>query len=323
VKAIMPNDPNYQPFDYEQERLSALGVEVVFSELDEAAIRRLAAGAEILFNTGTALTRETVASLSKCQLIVFYGTGADGLDVAAATELGILVATTPVFSEEVADHALAMLLAFSRRLTDVDRAVRRVDWNWGPFRQLRSLSSQTVGVIGFGRIGQALARRLHPLGCRIIYYDPYVLAAPVPYAEPNSLDTLLRTSDYITIHAPLAADTARLLGEAELRLMKPTAYVINAARGAIVDEQALVRALTEHWIAGAGLDVFTVEPVPHGHPLLTLPNVLLSPHMAGYTVDSFQRMRQTACDSVECLLNHEWPPYIANPHVQPRTGPLR
>jgi D-3-phosphoglycerate dehydrogenase len=126
---------------------------------------------------------------------VFYGTGADGIDVDTATELGIVVATNPVFSEEVADHALAMLLAFSRRLTDIDRAVRRADWNWGAFRQLRSLGSQTVGIVGFGRIGQAVPRRVRPLGCRIVYYDPYVSASPVVYAAPNSLDNLLRTSD--------------------------------------------------------------------------------------------------------------------------------
>ena len=126
----------------------------------------------------------------------------------------------------------------------------------------------------------------------------------------------------MTIHAPLAADTVQLLGEDELRRMKPTAYLINAARGAIVDESALVRALTEKSIAGAGLDVFAIEPVPRRHPLLALSNVILSPHTAGYSIDSFERMRRTACDSLERLLNHEWPPYTANRDVQPRTGPL-
>ena len=324
MKVVISDDPICRPFDYEQQRLSALGIDVAFSDPGESAIRRAAAEAEVLFSLGAPLSRETLDALPACQLIVFYGTGADSIDMPAATELGIVVANTPLFGyAEVADHALAMLLMCSRRLADLDRAVRRGNWDWDPFRDFHSLSSQTVGIMGFGHIGQAMARRLHALECRIVYFDPYVPTAPFDYVTPASLEQLLQTSDYVTIHAPLTKETAGSVGEAQVRLMKPTAYLINTARGAIVDERALVQALTAHRIAGAALDVFATEPLPEGHPLLTLPNVVLSPHIAGYTVESHRRIRETACDAVEQLLRGEWPRHVVNRAVQPRAAALR
>ncbi len=323
MKVVISDDPICRPFDYEAQRLGALGIDVVLSDPGELVVRRIAAGADVLFNLGAPLSRETLEALTACRLVVFYGTGADCIDVAAATELGIVVANTPLFGyAEVADHAVAMLLMCSRRLADLDRAVRRTDWNWDPFRGFHSLSSQTVGIIGFGHIGQAMARRVNAFGCRIVYFDPYVPTSPIDDAAPESLENLLRISDYVTIHAPLTPDTAGLVGEAELRLMKPTAYLINTARGAIVDERPLIQALTERWIAGAALDVFPVEPLPQGHVLLTLPNVILSPHIAGYTVESHRRIREAACDAVERLLHGEWPRHVVNPTVHPRAALL-
>jgi D-3-phosphoglycerate dehydrogenase len=319
LKVVISDEPNFRPFTYERERLGALGIDVVVADVGETALAQQAAEAEVVFNLGDVISRPTLECLRCCQMIAFYGIGVDAIDVVAATEMGILVTNCPSFgTEEVADHALALLLACARPLLGFDRAMREGCWEWGPFRPLHSLNRQSIGIIGFGRIGRAMARRLRPLGCRIMFSDPYVHDAPIEGVAGVSLEELLHTADYVTIHAPLTPDTSGLLSEARLRLMKPTAYVINTGRGAIIDEHALARALTERRIAGAALDVFVCEPLPANHPLLGAPNVILSPHIAGYTEEAFQRIRQTACDAVERLRRGEWPEHVVNPTLRPR-----
>jgi len=323
MRAVIPRDPNLAPFDYEQRRLADLGVAVSFCGLTEAEMVAAAADAEVLFNAGNRLSAPALAQLRVCRLIAFYGIGVDAIDVPAATALGIVVANTPFFGvEEVADHALALLLACSRQLLRADRLVRGGGWRWDDLRPLRSLRGSTVGIIGLGNIGRAFAQRVMALGCDVLYFDPLLDGPPIPGPRPAPLDHLLSAADFVSIHAPRTPRTTGLLGERELRLMKPTAYLVNTARGPIIREHALVNALRERWIAGAALDVFEVEPPAADNPLLQLDNVLLSPHMASYTEQAWARLKEQACDAVERVARGEWPRHVVNRDVSPRV-PLR
>ena len=321
MKVVIPNEPNFGPYGYEFERLGALGVEVALCGLSEAEIVAAARDAEVLCNNGNFLSRAALGQLPALQLIPFYGIGTDFIDVPAATELGIVVTNSPLFGvNEVAAHAVMLLMACARRLLASDRAVRRGDWDWSSFRPLRSLANSTVGVVGFGNIGRTFGRRMLGFGCRVLFYDPFVTSAPFEGPVPTPLDELLRQADYLSIHVPRTPQTSGLIGERELGLMKPTAFLINTARGAIVDEPALVRALAERRIAGAGLDVFVEEPLPLDHPFLGMDNVLLTPHTAGTTEESFHRLHVSACDRVEQLLRGQWPDHVVNPEVRPRAA---
>jgi D-3-phosphoglycerate dehydrogenase len=321
MRAVIPYDPNIAPYDYEQHRLASLGVNLQFCDQSEAGMVAAAADAEILFNNGNALSAAGLRQLRSCLLISFYGIGVDAVDVAAATELGIVVANAPLFGvEEVAEHALALLLACSRRLWQADRLVRDGGWDAAPLRPLRSLRGRTVGIVGFGNIGRALARKLLALGCDVLYCDPYVPEPPFPGPRSVTLHELLGAADFVSINAPRTPETTGLIGEPELARMKPSAFLVNTARGSIVQEAALARALHEGRIAGAALDVFAVEPLPLDSPLRDLPNVLLTPHIASMTEEAWARLKQEVCDAVECLVRGQWPRYVVNPAVRPRAN---
>jgi len=323
MKVVIPDARDFRPYHYEARRLAALGVEAVFCAMAEEAIARAAADAEVIFDVGNPLSRAMLERLPRLELIAFYGIGTDVIDVAAATELGIVVTNSPLYGvDEVADHAVTLLLACARRLRLSDRAVRRGDWDWSGLGPLHSLAGSTVGVVGFGNIGRRVGQRMLAFGCRVLFHDPHVPSAPFAGAEPVTLEALLRAADYVSLHVPRTPASVGLIGARELALMRPTAFLINTGRGVVVDEPALVRALRERRIAGAGLDVFAEEPLPPGHPLLALDNVVLTPHWAGYTEEAWDRQRVDACDAVERLRRGEWPEHVVNRGVTPR-APLR
>lgn len=245
------------------------------------------------------LGREEIAVLGpRVRAISRSGIGVDNIDLEAAKERKIAVIYQPVYAtDEVASHAVAMLLAVNRRLMDADRIVRT---GWQERRQLfgvKPLHTMTVGVIGFGVIGRAAAHKLSNLVGKIVVFDPYVKSVPAGMQLVTSLDELLKQSDAITLHSPLTPETHHLIGERELALMPKGACIINVARGGLIDDGALVKALQSKHISGAGLDVFPVEPLPHDHPLLACPNVLVSPHTAFASVEAVARLHsQTAED---------------------------
>jgi glyoxylate reductase len=252
---------------------------------------------------------EFLAAAPRLRAISNYAVGVDNVDLAAATERGIPVGNTPgVLTESTADLALALMLGIGRRIAEGDAYVRRGEWRtWEPGLLLgHDLQGATVGIVGFGRIGQAVARRCEGFDCEVLYTSR---RAGVELGE------LLERSDFVTLHAPLTPETRGLIDAAALRRMKPTAYLINTARGPLVDTAALVSALHAGEIAGAALDVTDPEPLPGDHPLLDAPGLLVVPHIASATHATRERMADMAVDNLLAGLAGKRMPNCANPEV--------
>ena len=311
-------------YAYEQQRVERAGaVWLQRRARTEDEIIDIARDANVILleHGDTPLTARVLENLPRCWALVKYGIGLDNVDIEAATRHGIVVANAAEFClEEVSDHAIALLLSAARRIVSMDRNIRAGGWfdfpQYGTMRRIRSL---TLGLLGFGRIGRAVARKIAGFGLRILASDPYAKPESMP---PNvalvSREELLASADLLSIHVPLTADTRGLLGETELRSMKPSAILVNTSRGPVIDEPALERALAERWIAAAALDVFADEPLPSHSPLRGMANVILTPHYAGRSEESLIDLKTTVADSVEALVQGRWPPYVANPNVSPR-----
>lgn len=249
--------------------------------------------------------------------------GYDNVDVAAATARGVVVTNTPgVLTETTADFAFALLLATARRLAEADRFTRAGRWtSWGPlFFVGHDVHGQTLGLVGLGRIGTAVARRARGFGMRVLYHSrtrkPEVeRELEVEYV---GLDELLRRADFVSLHVPLSAETRHLIGAPQLRLMKPTAILVNTSRGGVVDQAALYDALARRQIWGAGLDVFEVEPIAPDDPLLTLDNVVVAPHIGSASVETRTKMALVAVENCLAALDGRQPPHVVNPEVWER-----
>lgn len=279
------------------------------------------ADAEGLFTLLTDRVDEALlARAPRLRVVSNMAVGVDNVDVAACTRRGIPVGNTPgVLTDATADLTMALLLAAGRRLPEAAADARAGRWStWSPTGWLGAdLAGATLGIVGLGKIGCAVARRARGFGLRLLYSGP----SPKPEAEAElgavrlPLADLLRQSDFVTLHVPLTPETRGLIGEAALRAMKPTAILINAARGPVVDTAALVRALGEGWIAGAALDVTDPEPLPAEHPLYRLPNCLIVPHIGSATHGTRRRMAEVACQNLLAGLAGERLPFCVNPEV--------
>jgi glyoxylate reductase len=259
-----------------------------------------------------------LARLPKLKLVAQYAVGYDNVDVAACTRRGITVSNTPgVLTETTADMAWALLMAAARRIGEGDKLVRNGGWRvaWAPlFMQGVDVFGKTLGIVGMGRIGLAVAKRAQGFGMKILYYSPDANAeADALGAKQASLDFLLKHSDFVSIHCALTDETRGLIGERELALMKPTAVLVNTARGAIVDEKALAHALKKHTLFAAGLDVFEKEPLPADSPLLKLDNVVLAPHAASSSRETRDAMAVIAAQNVIDFFEGRKPRSIVNP----------
>jgi phosphoglycerate dehydrogenase-like enzyme len=206
------------------------------------------------------------------------------------------------------------MFATTRRVAELDRAVRRGQWPMVTGQPFNSIRGRTLGLVGFGHVARDVVRKLSGFEMRVLTHDPYVNAetAAAHHARAVGLAELLANSDYVSLHCPLTDQTRHLIGEKELRLMKPTAILLNTSRGPVIDEQALVRALKERWIAAAGLDVLEVEPAPAEHPLVGLENVVLTPHVAGHATDGIEARWQHSVETVLALARHQPPPSSVN-----------
>ncbi|WP_297521468.1 glyoxylate reductase [Thermococcus sp.] len=269
------------------------------------------------------IDREVFDSAPKLRIVANYAVGYDNIDVDEATKLGIYVTNTPdVLTDATADFAWTLLLATARRLVEADNFVRSGEWKrrgiaWHPLMFLgRDVYGKTIGIVGFGRIGQAVARRAKGFGIRILYNarSRKPEAEKELGAEFKSLDELLKESDFVVLAVPLTKETYHMVNEERLKLMKPTAILVNIARGKVVDTEALVKALKEGWIAGAGLDVFEKEPYYH-EELFKLKNVVLAPHIGSATFGAREGMAELVARNLIAFKNGEVPPTLVNGEV--------
>jgi glyoxylate reductase len=257
----------------------------------------------------------------KLRIVSQIAVGFDNIDVKEATKRGIYVTNTPeVLTDTTADFAWTLLMAVARRVVEADKYVRTGQWKvaWHPeMLQGRDVYGATIGIVGAGRIGYGVAQRAKGFKMKILFYD--VIPRPEMEREFGAkkvdLDTLFRESDFVSVHVPLMKETFHLVNEDRLRVMKKTAYLINNARGPVVDEKALYKALKEGWIAGAGLDVFEQEPTPVDNPLLKLDNMVVAPHISSASYETRSRMAEMVAENLVAFFQKRQPPNLVNPEV--------
>ncbi len=303
--------PGFGDIEVEREILARIEVNVEHvGNLDSGEAWAAARRADVLMVTIQPVPAELIEGMERCRLICRVGTGLDAIDIPAATARGIWVTYAPDYSiDEVSTHAIALVLAQGRGLPGFFRTTRQGIWNAEAGGVLYRLSEQTLGVIGCGRIGQATASKGRGLGLKVLAFDPYADAAVMADLGVRlvDLDTLLRSSDYISLHSPLTKETHRLINAETLALMKPTAYLVNAARGGLIDEEALLAAVREGQIAGAALDVLAEEPVAAEHPFLQEERILLTPHAGWYSEESKVDVCVQGAEEVVRVLRGERP----------------
>src|SRR5215475_353818 len=323
-KIATPGGPSYGGsgggYKLEMEALGPIGAEIV--EIDAASeeeFAKAARDADALYAKGRRITKRIIDGLDRCKVISLGSVGVDSVDVAAATARGIPVTNCPdTFIEEVADHAMTLILATFRRLITMDRMVREGRWREGRplLYHFPRLMGQTLGLIAFGHVARGVALRAKPFGLRVIAYDPFIeeLTMSRYGVEPVSLPELLAQADIISMHAP-ATPSAQ-----HFRAMKRTALFINTGRGPTVDEPALIKALQEGWIAGAGLDVLEEEPAVPSNPLLKMDNVILTPHVASASARFDPVRLRRVGQEIALVLSGRWPMSCVNPAVLDKSG---
>jgi D-3-phosphoglycerate dehydrogenase len=301
----------------ERRALRPLGVDLSESGgTTEDEIIAASEGAEVILCGGAPkITAAVLRRLHGLKAVVRYGIGVDTVDLGECTKRGIYVANVPDYCiDEVATHALTFVLNWSRKLSIARHTIRSGQWDIAPLRPLESPRDQVLGLLGFGRIAQALCRMSRAIGFQVWAHDPYVERSRIQKrgAEPVSLKRLVRGADFVSLHLPLTAKTRHIINAERLREMKSTGFLINTARGELVDEDALQRALAESRIAGAGLDVMEHEPPDREHALRFSERVVMTPHCAWYTQRSQMELRQKACAEVIRVLRGGVPKNLVN-----------
>jgi D-3-phosphoglycerate dehydrogenase len=292
---------------------------------EEEWVRRIPPYEAVMITSQHPLSRKIIEAASSLRIIVKRGAKPENVDLAAATRKGILVSWTPAVNYvAVAEHTFMLILCLAKQtMPQMDR-VRKGGWRTTS-PAIGELDGKTIGVVGLGGIGREVARLAQAFRMRILAYDPYANLdqADLMSLEMVKLETLLHESDFVTLHATLTSETHRLIGREQLERMKRTAYLINTARGGLVDEVALVGSLEEGVIAGAGLDVFDPEPPRQDNPLLHLPNVVLTPHIAGWSEEALYRELKEAAIEIQLLFEGKQPRYPMNPEATANRQPYR
>ncbi len=265
------------------------------------------------------VTENVVRAAERCVVVGRYGVGVDNIAVDTATELGIAVTWVPDYCvDEVSDHVMGLLLSWNRRVALFDRSVKTTGWGSVALNmRIMRLRGKKLGVVGFGRIGRAVCARAQAFGFDVVAHDPYVSGEEMAQhdARPTDLEELLRESDFVTLHPPLTPGTRNMIGGEQLALMKPEAFLINCARGQLIDEAALYEALKSGEIAGAGLDVMVDPEPPSDHPLLQLDNVLVTPHVAFFSQEALLELEERAAGEVASVLQGRIPDNLFNTDV--------
>ena len=329
-KVVTPGGVSYgvpgAGYALEMEALGPLGAEIVEIQAGtDEEFAKVGKDADALYAKGRRITKRMIDGLERCKVISLGSVGVDSVDVAAATARGIPVTNVPdTFIEEVADHAMMLILATFRRLVVQDRLVREGRWKEGRpmLLPIPRLMGQTLGLVAFGHVARAVATRARAFGVHMLAYDPFVEELVMsPYGvEPVGLTELLQRSDIVSMHAPATPEAQHMLREEHFRLMKPSALFVNTGRGPTVDEGALVKALQEGWIAGAGLDVLEQEPPAPSNPLLGMENVILTAHVASASARFDPARLRRVGHEIALVLSGKWPRSCVNPSVLEKSG---
>jgi D-3-phosphoglycerate dehydrogenase len=314
---VVITDCDHGFIDEEKEAFNRMGAELVLAQVkEEGDLIRVCKEADGLINQYAHLTRKVLENLPKCKVISRYGVGLDPVDLRAATDLGIIVANVPDYCiQEVADQTLSMILALVRKTVFFDQKVKSGQWDFRQGRPIRQIKGKTLGLVGCGRIGLEVAKRILSFGVSVMAFDPYIQKVQKG-VRLTDLDTVLKKSDFISIHCPLNESTRHLIGEKEFQKMEKKPLLVNTSRGPIIDEKALIQALVEGRISGAGLDVLEKEPPDPQHPLLKMENVILSPHVGFYSEESIHELKRRAAEIVSTVLSGKWPKSVVNPEVR-------
>src|ERR1700751_4343483 len=312
-------------YAYEMEALAPIGAEIVEAPANEAKFIAAAKTADAIYAKGMPITKTIIDALENCKVITLGSVGVDSVDVKAATARGIPVTNIPdTFIEEVADHAMMLLLPGFRPLVEQDKIVRTGRWSAGRPGLLtipRQLG-QTLGFISLGRAARAVAKRAAPFGLRIMAYDPFIQETLISDhgVLPATLSEVLSQSDFVSMHAPARPEVHHMLGEQHFRQMKKNAIFINTGRGATVNEEALIKALQDGWIAHAALDVLEKEPPSHNNPMLRMENVTLTAHVASASARFDEARKRRVGHELSLVLQGFWPVSCVNPAVLQNTS---
>lgn len=309
----------FASLDIEKQELKKIEAELIEStDSDEESIIEAAKDADAILNCYAELTPRVIESLKKCQIIARYGIGVNNVNIPTATKKGIIVTNVPDYCiEEVSDHALALILACTRKICQLNKTVKSGKWDFKDYRPMHRLKGQTLGIVSFGKIPRRLVEKVSAYKFNIIAYDPYVdeeIAAKYN-VKLVTFEELLKESDIISIHAPLTEETKGMFGSEQFKMMKNSAYLINTARGGLIKDNDLAQALKSGEIAGAGLDVLEDENVDSHHPLTNLENVIITPHSAFYSEQSLKDLQYKTVQEVIRVLTGEKPKSCVNPEV--------
>ena len=323
---VLVTDYVWPSIEPEKAVLAKIGAELVVApDSGENTLAEMARDVDGILTCFAQVTGRVLQAAEKCVVVGRYGVGVDNIAVDVATELGMAVTYVPDYCvEEVSDHVMGLLLTWNRRVAYFDRLVKASGWgSLSLTMPILRLCGKKLGIVGFGRIGQAVCRKALAFGLEVLTSDPFVAADTATQLGAKMVDMqeLLKESDFVTLHSPLIPETRNMIGAAELRLMKPTAFLVNCARGPLIDEDALHEALRDSRIGGAGLDVLVeAHPAPD-HPLLRMENVIITPHVAFFSEEAVLELEERAAGEVAAVLQGRMPDNLVNKEVLDHPSP--
>ena len=317
---VVITDCDHGSIEEEKEEFGRMGAELILAQVqEEKDLIRVCKDADGLVNQYALLTRRVLENLPKCKVVSRYGVGMDSVDLKVATDLGIIVANVPDYCmDEVANQTIAMILTLIRKTAFFDRKVKSGEWDFRQGIPIYRTKGKTMGLIGCGKIGLEVGKRISAFGVKVMTFDPYLEKAPEG-VELKDFDTVLKESDFISIHCPLNDSTRHLIGDEAFKKMEKKPFLINTSRGPIIDGKALIQALEQGLISGAGLDVLEKEPPDSQSPLLKMENVVLSPHIGFYSEESISELKRRTAKNVSDVLMGRRPDSVVNRKVLGKT----
>lgn len=321
AKKVVITDYQYETIESERRIIEGAGYQLCAYQIKDAEqLIPVCRDADAIITQYSDISASLIQQLEHCEMIIKYGIGVNNIDVEAATKKGIYVCNVPDYGvEEVSDHAVAMMLCLAKKLPVLTKALKAGDWGYGSVIPLQRICGSVVGLLGFGRIPQLVAQKMRGFGIKINAYDPYVEKETAEKAGVSlvDLDTILTESDFISVHMPLTEETKGMINRECFEKMKPTAVLVNTARGGVIDETALIEALQNGKIAGAAVDVYETEPVSSENPLLHMDQVIATPHCAWYSETAITTLQRKTAEEVVNVLQGNPPYHCVNRDARP------